>query len=108
VLDLSLVGFAGRDDADDVVPGRVDHHEQALFDLAHQLVAIFAVAVPGIGLDQTVWVEEGSGSVGEVEPALGKARVALRFILNSSVTPIPKPDKAKSNREAKGILAWPR
>jgi len=28
--------------------------------------------------------------------------------LNSSVTPIPKPDKAKSNREAKGILAWPR
>src|SRR5690554_3555522 len=74
VSDLSLVGFACRDDADDVVPGCVDHHEQAMLNLAYQLVAIFAVAVPSVGLDQTVWVEEGSGSVGEIKPALGKAR----------------------------------
>ena len=78
--DLSLVGFACRDDADDVVPGCVDHHEQAMLNLAYQLVAIFAVAVPSVGLDQTVRVEESSGRVGEVKPALGKARVALGFI----------------------------
>ena len=51
-----------------------------MLNLAYQLVAIFAVAVPSVGLDQTVWVEEGSGSVGEIKPALGKARVAFRFI----------------------------
>src|SRR5690554_3081262 len=33
VLDLSLVGFACRDDADDVVPGCVDHDEQAMLNL---------------------------------------------------------------------------
>lgn len=62
------------------MPGRVDHHKQALFDLAYQSVAIFVIAVTGIRLDHTVRVKEGSGGISEIEPALGKARVALGFI----------------------------
>jgi len=48
---------------------------------------------------------------GKTERLLDRLDSAVRpedMNLNSSVTPIPKPDKAKSNREAKGILAWPR
>jgi len=51
-------------------------------------------------LERLVAAAHLAPSVGYMQP--------WRFILNSSVTPIPKPDKAKSNREAKGILAWPR
>lgn len=80
MLDLSLVGFACRDDAHGIVPGCIDDYEQAMLNLADELVAIFAVAVPSASLDQTVRVEEGSGCVGEIKPALGKARIAFRFI----------------------------
>jgi len=77
VLDLSLVGFACRDDAHGAMLGGVDHHEQALFDLAHQLIALFAVAVPGIGLNDAIRVEEGSGGVSEIKPAFLKSRFTL-------------------------------
>ena len=43
VVDLSLVGFAGRDDSDGVMPWGIDHHEYALLDAPHQPVALFAV-----------------------------------------------------------------
>ena len=64
----------------DVTAGRVDDYEKAALDLANQLVAIFAVAVPSIGHDKSVGVEEGSRGVSEIKPTLGKARLAFGFI----------------------------
>ena len=42
----------------------------ALLDSAYQLVAVFAVAVPGIGLYEAIRVEECPGGIGESTPCL--------------------------------------
>jgi len=45
-----------------------------------------------------------------VDAAALAARTAAHpgFILNSSVTPIPKPDKADASQETKAVSVWPR
>ena len=77
---LSSVGFARRDDAHRVMAWGVDHHEETLFDLAQQLLALLTIAIPGIGLHKTIRIEERLDSIGEIESAFAKACFALGFI----------------------------
>jgi hypothetical protein len=56
---------------------RIDHDEQALFDLPDELVAIFPLTESGIGVNDTVRIEECACGVRKVEPALPEAGIAL-------------------------------
>ena len=65
--DLSLVCLACGNNAQNVISWRIDHDEKTLFDLSQQLIALFAVAVARIGLNQAIRIEESACRVGEVE-----------------------------------------
>ena len=58
----------------------VDHHEQTLIDHSRQLVALLTLAVPGVGLHDSVEIKKRSRRVSKIKSALGKARLAFGFI----------------------------
>ena len=75
VSDLSLVGLACGNDAQNVISWRVDHDEKTLFDLSQELIALFAVAAARVGLNQAIRIEKNSCRVGEVETTLTETSV---------------------------------
>ena len=56
VSDLSLIGFACLDDSHGGVTWRVDHHKQALFNHAHRLVTLLAVATSSVGRHNSIGI----------------------------------------------------
>lgn len=83
----------------------VDHHEQTLFDHAHQLVALLTIAEPGVGMHDSVGIKKRQCRIGEIKPALCKSRLAFCFvpfeIHGTSVVHWPTPIKAGGARCAR-------
>ena len=76
VFDLSLIGFACRDDSHGGMTWRVDHHKHALFNHAHHLVTLLAVATSGVGRHNSVRIKKRPGCVGEINFELNRRALA--------------------------------
>jgi len=68
VSDLSLVGLACGNDAQNVISWRVDHDEKTLFDLSQELIALFAVAAARVGLNQAIRIEKARAALAKSKP----------------------------------------
>jgi hypothetical protein len=55
---LSLIGFACRYNAHLAMAGGVDHNEQTLFDQPPQLIALFTIDSPGIGMHDSIGIKK--------------------------------------------------
>ena len=58
----------------------IDDQEDALFNSAHHLVSIFAIAVPVVGMDNPVRVEKRLSSIRKIETTLFEAGLAFSFV----------------------------
>jgi hypothetical protein len=81
VFDLSLVGFAGRNDAHGVMTRGVNQHKQALLNHAHQLVTFLAIAVSGVGAHNPAGVKKRPRGISEIKSAL--CETAFTFVVVS-------------------------
>jgi hypothetical protein len=80
VCDLSLVGLACRDDAVRVATLGVDEDKDTPFNLSHESETVLAILPSGIGLNDSIGIEERAGSVGKVETPLPLTHLALGLV----------------------------
>lgn len=78
--DFSQVCFTCRNDACRLLTWGINDQEHALFNPAYDLVAIFAIAVPVIGMDDPVRIEKRLRGLGKIKATLSEAGFAFSFI----------------------------